>query len=89
MTPSNLKYVYSYNGNRREEIVDFDNGLKIEKKLCILTEEVTSWKSFTVTLQTILDPTKRYTHTWNLTDTGTGLSGWNPERMRTNPVVRP
>jgi len=42
MTPSNLKYVYSYNGNRREEIVDFDNGLKIEKKLCILTEEVTS-----------------------------------------------
>ena len=27
-----LKFVYSYNRNRREETVDFDNGLTVEKK---------------------------------------------------------
>jgi hypothetical protein len=31
-----LKYRYSYNGNSREELIDFDNGLTIEKKVSTL-----------------------------------------------------
>jgi len=33
-----LKYVFSYNGNRREEIVNFDKGLTLEKKVSILDQ---------------------------------------------------